>query len=76
MIWPADTPPWLKVAVEDIDETADRQITTDEPARACGFKAAVIQFKEAINAAAESQESKRLKELHDLTWGPDGKPAS
>jgi hypothetical protein len=74
--YPDGTPAWLKIAVESLEEDAQRAILHDEPAKACGFNAAVIHLKSAITEAAESEEQKRMRQLHELTWGPDGKPAS
>ncbi len=78
MKWPDGTPAWLKTAVESLEEKSQHLILTEEPARACGYAAAVIELKEAILGEAESVEQRRIKELHDLTFprGAHGEPVS
>lgn len=74
--FPADAPEWLKAAVANLEENSERAILNEDPARACGYAAAVFHLKAAITDQADSLEQRRLKELHELTWGADGKPAS
>jgi hypothetical protein len=49
-----------------------RAIMAEEPARACGFNACLIQLKDAITTEAESLEAKRLRDLHDITFPATG----
>lgn len=71
MIWPVDTPPWLRSAVEDMQDTANRLLVQEEPAKAVGYSIAVLDLKNAIENYAESEKAKREQKLHELTFGLD-----
>ncbi len=68
MIWPPDTPAWLRKAVDDLDESARIKLRNDEPARAAGYFSAIDELKEAITAEAESEQSRRKQQLAELTF--------
>ena len=78
MKYPDGTPAWLKAAVDVLEEKSQHMILTEDPARACGYAAAVIELKEAISSEAESVEERRMRELQALTFprGVNGEPVS
>lgn len=66
--FPDDAPEWLRTAVSDLEDEADRTMSGPDSSRAVGFFTAVSRLKDAITHQANTIEARRKKELRELTF--------